>query len=273
MKKLLFAVAGIVACATSFAVGNHFEGFEAGFAPNQSGNWTDFNGSTISQAASGTDGITSSSGAFHGVVSNNDSYATYSFLGGPSSSFGIGFKTRLDVYIDMTLAAVNTGTAATYGFDVSTAAYNQSGSHLRDFIFHIANDAAGNVLVGGSNNTNYSPRADLGALANHATLTQSGWYTMEWDFRDKGDDTLEVALNLYDASDNLLFTELRNNPGDVISTTVGGNGYMWVTAIAGADLAIDNTELEAVPEPGTMTLLGLGALAAWRKKRKARKSA
>lgn len=273
MKKILFAVASVLACASSFAVGNHFEGFEAGWTPNQAGNWTDYNGSTVSQAASGSGGFASSSGSFHALVSEGASYASYTTLGGYSNSFDFGFQTRLDVYIDLTNAAISSGNAAAYGFDISSAASRQDGSHLRDFIFHVANDAAGNVWVNGTNNTNYSPRADLAGLSGSQQITASGWHTFEWNFRDMGDGTLAVDLNLYNPSDSLIFQTTRNDGSDSLATTVGGNRYMWVTALDGGSLAIDNTELEAVPEPGTMTLLGLGALAAWRKKRKARMSA
>lgn len=72
--------------------------------------------------------------------------------------------------------------AAGEGFDYAVAANGQDGNHLRDFIFHVTQDTStGNLLVGGSNNTNFAPREDLDTL-NHATIDASGWYTFEHKF-------------------------------------------------------------------------------------------
>jgi hypothetical protein len=228
---------GIV--ATSF-----LDGFEMDpYLVNEDPDWFESN-STVIRVVSGTDGITSKSGAAHGVIDSTtlpappDDYSgAFTRLGGYSSEFGLGFTASLDVYIDLSDPAV---TADTYGWDLSVAASNQSGSHLRDFIFHTASDASGNVLVGASNNSNGTRRNDLASI-NHHTITASGWYHFEWDFHDKGDDTLEVDLNLYDGSGTWLWTETRNNPSDLISTAVGGNRYMWFTFLEVDTLAVDNT--------------------------------
>lgn len=265
MKKLITAVAAIFACASSFAVTNHFEGFEGAWteAPET---WNSFYGS-VTQTASGTDGVSSQSGSFHGSVAETSTgYTSFSRLGGYSTDFGLGYTASLGVYIDI----LQPGTAtATRGFDISVASNNQSNGHLRDFIFHFANDTDGNMRVGATNNTNYSPRADIATLANHAVLTQGGWYTLEWTFRDAGDGSLAVDMSVIDGSSNVLFTETRNNAADDIATLVGGNRYMWVTALEGGPLLIDNTNLEAVPEPCTLAVLGLAALLKRRKAKKA----
>ncbi len=214
-----------------------FDGFENLNWSNSSLGWTNFN-SEIARELSGT--ITAAGGAAYGLVNTTVAAQTgvFSRLGGYSSTFGDGFRTKVDVYIDLADPAV---TANTYGFDVSTAASNQSGGHRRDFIFHTASNASGEVLVAGSNGTNFTRRNDLASL-NHYAITTSGWYTFEWMFQDKGDGTLEVDMNLKDDTGTKLFTETRNTPADVIATEIGGNRYMWFTFIAADNLRIDNVE-------------------------------
>ncbi|MDF1697136.1 MAG: right-handed parallel beta-helix repeat-containing protein [Saprospiraceae bacterium] len=209
-----------------------FDGFENGIATD----WISFN-SQITTTPSGA--IPSSSGANYGDINTTVDAQTGMFtrLGGYNSTFGDGFRTSLDVFMDLNDPAV---IADTYGWDLSSAVNNQSGGHRRDFIFHTANDVAGNILVGGSNNTNFSRREDIATL-NHYTITSTGWYTFEFVYRDAGDGSLAVDLNLLDAAGNSLWTETRNTPSDVIATEIGGNRYMWFTFIATDNLAIDNT--------------------------------
>jgi hypothetical protein len=125
---------------------------------------------------------------------------------------------------------------------VSLAANRQTGSHLRDFIFHAANNAAGNVLIGASNNSSFNVKTNIGS-GNNYEITSSGWYTLEWDFRDNGSDVLAVDLNLRDASGTLLWTETRSDAADLISSIVGGNRYMWFTHVSTPTLAVDDVNL------------------------------
>jgi len=218
-----------------------FDGFEDDPYVTGDPNWNEYD-SVVTRVTSGTGGITSKSGAAHALLDSTGvttSTGAFTRLGGYSSYYGEGFNTSLDVYIDLTDPAVGT---ETYGWDLTTAATRQSGSHLRDFIFHVADTNSGTVLVAGSNNSNGSRRNDLAGL-NHYEITASGWYTFEWDFRDAGDGSLAVDLNLYDGGGVYLWTEIRNNPLDVIATEVGGNRYMWFTFLAVDTLAIDNTTM------------------------------
>jgi hypothetical protein len=201
--------------------------------------------SVLSRVASGTDGIASKSGGFHGYVNSVSPPAftgIFSRLRGNSAVFGTGFQTSVDVYINLADPRV---AANTYGFDISTAVNNQAGGHRRDFIFHAAadsSDANDTVLIGGSNNTNFAVRQDLDTLANFYEITTSGWYTFEWNFRDNG-GVLAVDLILRDAFGTQLFIETRQDNSDLIASIVGGNRYMWFTFIAADKLAIDNTSL------------------------------
>lgn len=154
------------------------------------------------------------------------------------------------------------------GFDYSVTSYNQSDSHLRDFIFHVTQDTStGLLLVGGSNNTNFDPIENLEA-GNHYVIDAADWYTFEHDFYDAGDGSLAVDMNLYDSLGNLLFTETRNNAADLLATIVGGNGYSWFTNIdVAGGIMIDNHMLAVVPIPPAAALgfLGFGLLALRRK--------
>lgn len=213
---------------------------------SQSVDWNAYS-SQISRVASGTDGIASSDGTAHAVIDSTSLPAApfhypgaFNRLGGYYSSFGTGFRASVDVYLNLADPAV---VANTYGWDLSTAANRQNGNHLRDFIFHAASDASGNILIAADNNSGFAKRNDLAGL-NHYTVTSSGWYTFEWVFRDNGSGVLAVDCNLRDGSGTLLWTETRSDAADLIASVAGGNRYMRFTFLAVDKLAIDNTRLE-----------------------------
>lgn len=211
-------------------------------------NWNDYN-SHLERVTSGTDGITSADGVAHGRIDSTtlppspDNWTgAFTRLRGYSPVFGTGFRTSVDVYIDLSDPAV---AAKTYGWDLSSAVNNQSNDHRRDFIFHAAaddNTNPGNVLIAASNNSGFAKRNDLETI-NHYVISTSGWYTFEWVFRDYGDGSLAVDCNLRNDSNTVLWTETRNDASDLIATVVGGNRYMWFTFISVDKLAIDNTRL------------------------------
>jgi hypothetical protein len=242
------ASAALVTTASAGEVFN--QGFETDTAGMSAGGgsygaWT--------RVASGTGGVTSASGSFHAIATQT-TYGGYHFFDGARSSWNGGYTASIDVYLD-------TGMASGEGFDYSVASNNSSGSHLRDFIFHVAKDTStGQLLVGGSNNSNFNPREDLDTLSNHYAVASSGWYTLEHVFRDAGDGTLAVDLNLRDALGTLLFTETRNDGSDVLTVNVGGNRYGWFTNIDVANgIHVDNVTLNVVPLPPA-AWAGLGLL-------------
>jgi hypothetical protein len=172
---------------------------------------------------------------FNGVDSSDGdgNYAVVTQAGsGPNTVFDGyradwtgGYVATVDIYLDPTLIL------AGEGFDVTTASNRQTGAHLRDFFFHVTHDntplpgsSPTKLLVGGSNTTGggNNPRQDLDTI-NHAEITTSGWYTFEWKFYEGENDALEVAMSLYDSNGDWLFTEVRNEGGDLIDTIVGGN--------------------------------------------------
>jgi len=255
-RVLAIAVVTALACAqVSHAAPVHFEGFEdPGWVAGQPDNWQNYLGGTIVRATSGTAGIPSATGVAHAVVTSGTSNP-FTRFGGYSSVFGQGFQVLQDVYIDPTWG---TGT----GFEFSVAANNQSGNHLRDFIWHVGN-VGGDFFVNASNNTNFTFDAGKLQAGTEFSVATAGWYTLENLFHDNGSGALAVDFNLYN-SGNLLASFTLSNPGDLIASVVGGNRYGWFTQNnVGGGLAIDNTTLNAVPEPGSLILIGLGAVSAF----------
>ena len=240
-----FTVLALLLAAVPASAVLHFEGFEDPAYTPGGNNWNDFGGATITRVPSGTAGITSSSGVGHAVLtSGNGPFTRY---GGYSSSFGSGFQTSLDVFIDPSSFASGTG------FDFTSAVSNQSGGHLRDFIFHVGK-VGSDLKVNASNNTDSvfnSFKIENENGGDNFTINSSGWYTFEHTFREDA-GTLAVDLNLRDSSGSLLYSITRSNPADDIATTVGGNRYGWFTFNDIAGLAIDNTTLAAIPEPGAV---------------------
>jgi hypothetical protein len=224
----------------------YFQGFETasyvsgGYLNNPSTDWNDSN-SPLTRVASGTDGITSKTGASHAVITSTPAppaniTGAFNRLGGYSTVFGTGFRSSQDVYIDLTNPAV---AANTYGWDLSTAVNDQMGNHRRDFIFHATTNGSGAVLIGGNNNTNGAPAT---GLVNPYTVPSSGWYTCQWLFFNNN-GPLAVQMNLLNASGTIVWNTTLSDPSDLIATVVGGNRYMWFTFLAVNKLAIDNSEL------------------------------
>jgi len=250
----LVFLAGATTMAQAGVVYN--QGFEADTAGWFDGGNGWYGG--VTRVASGTGGITSASGSSHAVYTQGgdpgDETGGFTRFDGYRSSWTGPYQASVDIYLD-------TSWAAGEGFDYSVASSNSSGSHLQDFIFHVTKDTStGQLLVGGSNNTNFDPREDLDTI-NHATVTDSGWYTFEHSFYDAGDGTLAVALNLYDSNHMLLWTEVRNDGANLLATVVGGNRYGWFTNIdIGDGINVDNVTLNVVPLPPA-AFAGLGLLA------------
>jgi len=157
-----------------------------------------------------------------------------------------GYLTELKVYLDPGAMTVGDG------FDLTVASSKQDGSHLRDFIFHVGKTGDGQVLVNGSNNTDFT--VNEYKLLNDGdgmptTITEAGWYTFQHVFRDAGDGSLAVDLQVFDSAGTQIFTTTRNNPADLLDTIVGGVAYQWFTFTSGT-FEIDDQLLEFVTPAG-----------------------
>jgi hypothetical protein len=229
MKKVMLAMAMALALAMSTVAGAFASlSQEIIYEQDFSIDADDWSAATHN-AAEGTATIAGSSFSYFGGTVLDSTYRqTWPEL---------GYLTELDVYVDP--AAMDVGD----GFDLTVASSTSDGSHLRDFIFHLGKTAAGDVLVNGSNNSDY--KVNEYKLLNDGdrtptTITDAGWYTFQHSFYEL-DGSLAVDLNVLHAAGDVIFTTTRNNVGDLIDG-VGGARYMWFTFVTGS-IEIDNQSL------------------------------
>lgn len=255
---------------------SYFQGFESPCfgPPYQPGtgelDWVRYY-SEVVRVATGASGIASRNGFNHvemqpplpGAPGANT--GAYTRLGGYRTTFGGGYTVELDVYFDLTDPRVQSGTNADYGWDAAAAVNNQGGSHRRDFIFHTASNTSGQILLGSSNISAFAPVPNL-ASGPHYVVAASGWYTLQWVYRDAGNGTLAVDTNLRSSGGALLWTRTLNDPADVIASQIGGNRYLWFTFMRSNRLALDNVRLNSVvrdalyasvPTPGSLLNAGI----------------
>jgi hypothetical protein len=203
----------------------------------------------VTRVSSGTDGINSASGAFYAQAAHND-YNTgtlnqFTRLGGYSSTFPVGgFTTSVDVYLDMSLATGSNDQR----FDWSSAIGDTAGNHRRDFIFSVGtSDLANQFVMSASNN---APGWPANPGRDPFTITNTGWYTLQYKFYDSGSGVLAVDMTVLNAAHALLHTWTLSDPTDIIGTTVGGNRYGWLVYTDFSTLALDNISRTS----GTATL-------------------
>jgi hypothetical protein len=216
------------------------------------------------------DGVSSASGSYHarlGIDPSPDSctfgggtapiyYGPYTKWGGYSSIFPPGgYKTRVDVYLDVAWAQAHLDKR----FDWSSAVTNTSGQHRRDFVFNAGTDPLGFVISGGNNATRCGANpADPGHAPVH--VIASGWYTFEHDFTGVAGGPLTVVLRLIHKTTNVVVGSwIRADVSDIIGVTVGGNRYGWFVQNEIDELAIDNSERTGiVSTPGCEIMISDG---------------
>ena len=262
-KTLALLIASGTLTTSAFATTPIVQDFETGTTP---GNplW---NAPTVASGA-GTLGVTSSGGNYHAEATGGN----YTQHNGYDNSWDGGFIAKLDVYVDLNQAA-NGG----YQFDLTQAiSQDNSGTpdHLRDFYFNVntttddmtvwADSSTGATNVGG----NFIRGGGLGGTPFQ--FTSSGWYTLEWKFyEDAG------LLNVDTSIDGTFVHSFSpSSANDVIAGTlatglpVSSHRYMWFVN-AGQTTAIDNSTIAAIPEPTSLTLLGLASIGLMARRRRA----
>ena len=226
--------------------------------------------------ASGTGGITSAGGGFHAEVGSGayTRWGGYNFGAGNVPTPFQNYTTALDIYLN-----VDGGWANDTRFDFTSAINNSAGTHLRDFAFNAGfyNDGTGpgtgnRFVVSASNNAGTGDSYPKNPGRDPFAISTSGWYTFEHQFYDNA-GILNVDLNIYDASDNLLNTWTLSDPSDVIAA-IGGNRYGWFVQQEFSKFAIDNAAMNdsnPVPEPVSLALWVLMGAAAgcwhWRRRK------
>lgn len=244
MKKIsLTTVAGIVmvlAAISVLAATHYFQGFEI----------DTYDWSGVTRVASGTNGVTSAAGAFHGEAADG----AFTRFGGYESTFPAGgYTTSVDVYLN-----VDAGNANDTRFDWSSAIGTPGLTFRRDFVFNAGfyndTDATGSgprFVINASNNATRS-----GAFPKNAgsfSITTTGWYTFEHHFYNAGLGVLAVDLRISTLNGAPLHTWTLSDPTDVIGSTVGGHRYGWLVIQEFPVLAIDNVSLLSLNEAGSVS--------------------
>jgi hypothetical protein len=253
---LLAAVAalGILAPGSANAAG-WFQGFETDTA-----GWVG-----AARVASGTDGIPSAHGSFHGKAS----VFTYNFWGGAINASTIapnGYRTSVAVYLD-----VNGGFANDTRWEWTSAVFKPDGNHRRDFIFNggFYNDTdaspgsgTNRFIFSASNNCGRSGAFPKNPGRSPIAIATTGWYTFEHHFYDNGGGILAVDLRILNSTGAIIQTWTLSDASDVVGVTAEGNGYGWFCNNEFSFLAIDDaTRKDFLPcafltAGATMTLLG-----------------
>ncbi len=203
----------------------------------------------VTRAPSGTGGVNSASGGYYAQAAHND-YNTgtlnqFTRLGGYASTFPVGgFTTSVDVYLDMSLATGSNDLR----FDWSSAINDPTGSHRREFIFSVGTSNVANQFVMSASNN--APGYPANPDRDPFTITNTGWYTLQYKFRDAGAGVLAVDMSVLNAAHAVLHTWTLSDPTDIIGTTVGGNRYGWLVYTDFTTLALDNISRTS----GTATL-------------------
>ena len=120
----------------------------------------------------------------------SDDTGPFTRFDGYRSDFVEGLTSEVKVYLD-------TDWTNGEGFDYSVAATAADGSHLRDFIFHVAKDSSTAAFWSAHRTTPTSIRARIWRRTTE--VPASGWFTLQHVFHNVGGH-LSVDLNLIDAS-------------------------------------------------------------------------
>lgn len=219
---------------------------------------------STSRVATGTNGITSASGSFHGEALEGafTRWGGYNFgAGNAVPTAFLEYTTSVDIFLD-----VAGGWANNTRFDFSSAINNAAGTHLRDFIFNAGfyNDATGpgantdRFVISASNTAQPGSAFAKNPARDPIAIATAGWYTFEHHFYNNA-GTLAVDMSIFDTSSALVNSWTLSDPVDLIAG-VGGNRYGWVNYNQFPFLAVDNASLATVgvPEPASMALLALG---------------
>ena len=208
------------------------------------------------------DGIDSAAGNWHARVTGDctpDCPGPKTTWGGYTSVFPQGgYRTQLDMYLDVSWAASHPDARFDFSSAINTNAPTNPPTFRRDFVFNVGTqlplDPAHFRIQSSTNagrtgaNPNF-PCPDPSAPPNYCRLpliiTTSGWYTFRHTFRDGGDGYLDVDFDVFALGSSTPLAHWTidglHDPFSDPMSQVGGNRYGLFANEEIPDLAIDNS--------------------------------
>jgi hypothetical protein len=149
-------------------------------------------------------------------------------------------------------------------FWIDTTPNNSTGGVWNDETnFRVSETTPGNITV------QLCSASQSGTVVS---IPSSGWYTFETTYEESMDGSITNDLSVIDAGGDVLGSWTSADESDQFSTITGTNyGEFvsnWRNGFANNVLGIDNIEVGTVPEPASFSLMGVGALALLRRRRR-----
>lgn len=262
-------VAGLISGALFAGSASAGTQYSNGFETDTAG-WFGQANPPPTRVASGVGGIPSSSGGFYAQAFAGDftRWGGYNYtVGGGIPTTFKPYSTMVDIYLDVT-----GGARDDTRFDYTSAINGADGNHRRDFAFNagfyadtdIGLPIAPGFVISASNNTGRANSFPQNPGRDPYAITTTGWYTFEHTFYEAG-GKLAVDLSILDATNAAMLHSWTLTDSSDLIALIGGNRYGLFDSIEFASLAIDNSKMttedaaaNAVPEPATVALFGLG---------------
>jgi hypothetical protein len=205
----------------------------------------------------------------YGYVRNGGTFVAGAPTGPGVASNGSPFYESSAIYIDPSWSAPGSAANDNQGFWVDTTPYNDP-NYADETNFRVNNGGNGTInvqMVGYGTNT--------GSGYPSVSITQPGWYTFKTTFEDAAGNVANT-LSVSDAggtilgsayNDPTLYTPLAWN--DLQGTNYGDWFTVWSNGFANDTIGIDSVEVGTVPEPASLSLIGLGVPLLLRRRRRA----
>ena len=259
----LTGITAIMWLVSAFAHGGTI--YSNGFEPGDPGTADFYDSTTNTQGADitivpsggGTLGLTAASGNYYAEITNV--HDTYQSGYGQSVYTNYGSNTGIPIsgpFYESTAYYINTGWAAASpnnnyaGFWIDTTPNTDPG-FVDETNFRIIDTGNGQIGVTmvGLNGT------------GSATITTSGWYTFKTTFENDGSGNVLNNMSVTDSVGNVVGSYAADSSlpyADLTGTNYGDWTTVWQNGFAGDTLGIDDVQVGTVPEPASLSLLGLG---------------
>ncbi|MDP9172549.1 MAG: hypothetical protein M3O30_01625 [Planctomycetota bacterium] len=277
-KRFFPVVAGISLLGFSAAFANAGIIYSNGFENGDPGTHDFFDSTTNTQGADitiapnggGVLHLTAPQGTHYAEITNV--HDTYQAGYGQSvfTDFGAGAAPGIVIngpFFQSTSYYINTGWAAAsannnfQGFWIDTTPSNDP-TFKDETNFRIVDTGSGSIGVqmvglGGSGST---------------SITASGWYTFRTTFENDGSGNVMNNMSVLDSLGNTVgsYTADSTMPyANLAGTSYGDWTTVWQNGFANDVLAIDNVQVGNLPEPASLSLIGLSSTLLLRRRRRA----